>query len=206
MKIRKVLNILMFAQLLVISLVISTQTKSKSYIEVDSLSSQADNHNILGKMKIGKKVFSAVCKCDAVNPVKGKNLKDKGPKCDPTKLSVKTEKKGIGASYDNIQTLLGNINELNYVLITETPFKCLDGRNSGSVIAAPGGDAGEMIIALSVYEDLIGGGRKLNQESVDTFFTQYLKFMKQPKFYMCTDDIAINHIQKELLVRHYISL
>jgi hypothetical protein len=33
---------------------------------------------------------------------------------------------------------------------------------------------------------------------VDSIFTTYLTFMKQPKFYMCTDDSAIDHIEKEL--------
>ena len=114
--------------------------------------------------------------------------------------TIKAEKTGIGASYDNIKTLLGNIEELRYVLITETSFKCLDGRSNDKILGTPGGDSGEMIIALSVYEDLIGGGRKLNQDSVDTFFVEYLKFMTQPKFYMCTDDTSVNHIQKQLSV------
>jgi len=172
---------------------------SNSYIVVDSLNNQSNAQNILGKMKVGDSSYSAVCKCDPVSPVK-EPTKESGPKCDPAKLNVKAEKQGIGASYDNIKSLLGNIEELNYVLITESSFKCLDGRNTGPVLGTPGGDAGEFIIALSVYEDLIGGGRKLNQDSVDTFFVEYLKFMKQPKFYMCTDDMAVNHIQTQLSI------
>jgi len=195
---KKIKSLLMFIFLLICSFVLVQG--EKSYIEVDSLVNQSSKQNILGKMKIGDATYSAVCKCDPVIPVKAANLKESGPKCDPSKLKIKAEKKGIGASYDNVKSLLGNIEELNYVLITETSFKCLDGRNNNPVLGTPGGDSGEFIIALSVYEDLIGGGRKLNQDSVDTFFVQYLKWMSQPKFYMCTDDASVNHIQKELSV------
>lgn len=174
------------------------KTSTDTYIEVESLSSDTTHQNISGKMKIGDALFSTVCKCDPVNPTKNNLKQAPGPKCDPAKLSIKPEKKGIGASYDNIKDLLGNVEELNYVLITENSFKCLDGRYNDPVLGTPGGDAGEFIIALSVYEDLVGGGRKLNQESVDTFFVEYLKYMKQNTFYMCTDDFAVSHIEKEI--------
>ena len=191
---------IMFVILILCSIVM-VQSET-SYIEVDSLSSQNNIKSIIGKMNIGDSIFSAVCKCNPVSPVKTPNLKESGPKCDPSKLKIKAEKKGVGASYDNIKTLLGNIEELRYVLIPETSFKCLDGRSTGEGLGTPGGDAGEFIISLSVYEDLLGGNRKLNQDSIDTFFMEYLKFMKQPKFYMCTDDISIDHIQKELSVKN----
>jgi len=77
-------------------------------------------------------------------------------------------------------------------------FSCLDGRSNTPIIGTPGGDAGEFILALMVYEDLLGGGRKLSQDIVDLFFTKYLQIMKQPKFIMCTDDSSISHIEKDL--------
>jgi hypothetical protein len=59
------------------------------------------------------------------------------------------------------------------------------------------GDAGEFILALSIYEQLTPS-RALSQEAVDSIFSSYLTYMKQPKFYMCTDDDALDHIEKEL--------
>jgi len=121
-----------------------------------------------------------------------------GPICDPSKLKIRGEKGGVGASYDDIRILVGNIEELNYVKVKEAPFSCLDGRFNNPILGTPGGDAGEFILSLSVYEDLLGGGRKLSQGSVDHFFGQYLQFMKPKKFIMCTDDFAINHVEREL--------
>ena len=54
-------------------------------------------------------------------------------------------------------------------------------------------------MALSVYEDLIVN-QSLNQESVDNFLISYLQWMKQDKFYMCTDDNAITHLETELSI------
>lgn len=172
-----------------------------SFIEVNESSNNDGDNQIQGKMQINGVSYNAICDCNPVTPEKGNDvLNTTGPKCDPSKLRIHGERAGQGASYDDIRNLVGNIEELNYVVVPETSFKCLDGRNSAGVLATPGGDAGEFILSLMVYEDLIGGGRKLTQENIDTFLTQYLKTMKQPKFYMCTDDSAVAHIEKELTV------
>jgi hypothetical protein len=153
-------------------------------------------------MTINGITYNAVCDCNPVSP-EAPVASQTGPKCDPSKLRIHNEKSGIGASYEDIRNLVGNIEELTYVVVPETSFKCLDGRNNKGVIATPGGDAGEFILALSVYEDLLGGGRVLSQDNVDNFLTQYLKTMKPKKFYMCTDDKAIAHLEKELTVYFY---
>ena len=49
---------------------------------------------------------------------------------------------------------------------------------------------------------MLGGGKKLTQDNVDGILKQYLKSMVQPKFYMCTDDSAINHLEKEMNVKN----
>lgn len=80
----------------------------------------------------------------------------------------------------------------------EVSFKCLDGRYRNGIVGTPGGDAGEFILALIVYEDMLGGGKKLTQDNVDGILKQHLKSMAQAKFYMCSDDSAVNHVEKEL--------
>jgi hypothetical protein len=170
-----------------------------SFIEVDE-KSLGDN-KIEGKMQINGVNYNAICDCNPVSPSKaGPEVQNQGPKCDPSKLRIHSEKIGQGASHDDIRNLVGNIEELNYVKVPNFSFKCLDGRNTDDVMATPGGDAGEFILALTVYEDLVGGGLVLTQDNVDNFFTQYLKVMTHPKFYMCTDDVAIAHLQKDLSV------
>jgi hypothetical protein len=172
--------------------------------EANSVTSgNANSKQIQGKMQIDGKSYTALCDCSPVTPESRDTSQGdgKGPFCDPSKLKIRGEKGGIGASYDDVRNLVGNIEELNYVKVPEASFSCLDGRFNDPILGTPGGDAGEFILALSVYEDLLGGGRKLTQNSVDHFFSQYLKLMKPRKFLMCTDDFAVNHIEKELNVK-----
>lgn len=188
-----------------------SQSKSSfsSFIEVDSSKADADNgmnnnNQIFGKMQINGEEYNASCDCNPISPINNddpiNNQKKNGPKCDPTKLRIHEERKGQGASFEDVRALIGNIEDLTYVVVPETSFKCLDGRNAKALLGTPGGDAGEFILGLMVYEDLLGGGKKLTQDNVDLYLSLYLKSMKQPKFYMCSDDAAIDHVQKELAV------
>lgn len=178
-----------------------------SFIEVDSTSlsetSQIQNQ-IQGKMQINGENYNAICDCNPISPLEDENplnnQQNSGPKCDPSKLRIHEERKGQGASFDDVRGLIGNIEDLNYVVVPEVSFRCLDGRNAKGVLATPGGDAGEFILGLTVYEDLLGGGKKLTQDNVDMYLALYLKSMKQQKFYMCSDDSAVEHVQKELSV------
>ena len=162
-----------------------------SFIEVKETST--DGSRIVGKMKVNGEEYNSICKCEPVSPVQEKLT---GPKCDPSKLRIKSEKPGKGANFEQTRNLVGNIEQLNYVSVPEASFKCLDGRNTESGLFTPGGDSGEFLLALMVYEDLLG--RHLVQENVDAFFLDYLKYMEQAKFYMCTDDNAINHLEEEM--------
>lgn len=193
---RKTNTVILCFMIIQISLTSGTYTKN-SFIEVEELKS---NGAIEGKMDINGEPYKAICDCNAVAP-NTKPLQDPTePICDPSKLKIHLEKKGIGANFDDIRHLINNIEDLNYVSVPYTSFKCLDGRNRSPVLSTPGGDAGEFILALSVYEDLIGGGRKLNQDNIDTFLSQYLMNMPHNTFYMCTDDQAIAHLEKELSI------
>jgi hypothetical protein len=119
------------------------------------------------------------------------------PSCDPSKLKIISEVEGNGEYFDDIKNIIGNTADIQYVSVPEISFKCLDGRHRKPIIGAPGGDAGLFLNALNVYEDL-SLNSQLSQESVDSFFSSYLSYMKQDKFYMCTDDSAISHLENEL--------
>ena len=196
-----------FLLILIYISILTTITKSNtitSIVEVDKTSLLLDNNKIQGKMDINGESYNAICDCNPVSPIDVKsslnNPNSPGPTCDPSKLRIHSERSGSGATFEEIRNLIGNIDDLKYVIVPETSFRCLDGRNSHGVLSTPGGDAGEFILALTVYEDLLGGGKKLTQENIDLYFALYLKDMKHPKFYMCSDDFAVEHIEKELSV------
>lgn len=66
----------------------------------------------------------------------------------------------------------------------------------GSVMGSPGGDSGEFILGLHVYENIIG--RPMSDKQVEDAFITYLKWMRQERFYMCTDDSALDHLEKDM--------
>jgi hypothetical protein len=168
-----------------------------SFFEVDE-KSLGINNKIEGKMNINGEMYDAICDCDPIT-----SQKTPREKCDPTKLTIESERFGHGASLEEVKLLIGNIEELNYVKIPFTSFKCLDGRNRKAVLGTPGGDAGEFILSLSVYEELLGAGKRLSQDDIDLILSLYLSTIPFDKFYMCTDDMAISHMERELSVIYF---
>jgi hypothetical protein len=67
--------------------------------------------------------------------------------------------------------LIGYASELEWVFVEQHSFKDLDGRITGSYMGAPGGDSGEFILALHVYQELMGTLDPLTDERVVTNHT-----------------------------------
>jgi len=63
---------------------------------------------------------------------------------------------------------------------------CVDGRDAHAIIGTPGGDAGELVLALAAAEQL--GRRPFSAEAVDQVFADYLEAFGH--FYMHTDEHA----------------
>jgi len=97
-----------------------------------------------------------------------------------------------------LKELIGNPQDMQFARVIENGFKTLDGRISGPVLGTPGGDAGEFILALEIYSELMGRNVHLTENKVYNIFRDYLQYMKQDTFYMATDDSAIRHIEKQL--------
>lgn len=92
--------------------------------------------------------------------------------------------------------MVGHPKELTYVNVADQHFSCVDGRVEGGVLGTPGGDTGEYILALHVYENMLG--RPLSAQQVYDSLVTYLGWMRPEKFYMCTDDQAIDHLEKDM--------
>jgi hypothetical protein len=170
-----------------------------------SITSNPQN-SVNGSIIINGQKYIAVCDC-------GENAKESNPNnfssgrsevnssaCDPSKIKITTEMTGYGANVNQIKDLIGNLDELEFVKLEEETFNCLDGRNKYKGVSTPGGDAGEFILALDVYENLLLNDKKLDKEMVDSLFRSYLKYMKPSKFRMCTDNKAIEFIKTEIQV------
>lgn len=71
---------------------------------------------------------------------------------------------------------------------------CVDGREEHAVLGTPGGDAGELLLALATVEDLIG--RALQDREVASLFDAYTKGFG--RFYFHTDDDALDRLRVDL--------
>ncbi len=174
-----------------------------SFIELDKKTMNEDN-KIEGKMIINGESYTAICSCNEKEEELN-NKEDKSEKCDPSKLTIQNELKGKGASLNSIRNLIGDASSLTYVPIEKSSFKCLDGRYNKPVLSTTGGDSGEFILALNIFEDLLNENNNnktilLNQEDVDFILYKFINQSNSQPFYMCTDDNAINHIEKELQI------
>lgn len=67
-------------------------------------------------------------------------------------------------TFEQVREVVGHPKELTYVNVADTHFSCVDGRVEGGVLGAPGGDLGEYILALHVYENMLG--RPLSEQQV----------------------------------------
>ncbi len=64
---------------------------------------------------------------------------------------------------------------------------CVDGRDARRVVGTPGGDAGELLLALAALEHV--RGTELGAEDIDALFDAYLDAFG--RFYMHTDEHAV---------------
>merc|ERR1719420_1697412 len=84
------------------------------------------------------------------------------------------------------------------VAIASQPFYCMDDRVEKAVLASPGGDVGEFVLALDAYKDLTPE-REISQHMVDTWLEAYLKSLPESRqMVLCTDDAALQHLRAEL--------
>lgn len=120
--------------------------------------------------------------------------------CDPSKIKITTEMTGSGANIDQIKTLIGNVEDLEFVKVDNLSLFCLDGRNRKTGVSTPGGDAGEFLLALDVYENLLPNNKKLDYNVIELLFKSYLKYMKPESFNMCSDDVSLEFIKNEMMV------
>jgi hypothetical protein len=72
----------------------------------------------------------------------------------------------------------------------------MDGRDKTSGISTPGGDLGEFILALIVYQDMVGCS--LDDQTTKSYFLEWLQVMDSEFFYVCTDEEAVSHLRKQV--------
>lgn len=159
-----------------------------SSVEVSS----ANSKTVTGTVEYNGEKYEATCECSDESTQEVETIK-----CSPTKATVTQDREGTGATYDQISSKISG-GSYTYVRVTKSPFHSIDGRTSDEILGTPGGDAGEFILALLVYEDL--SGRQLTQDAIETYFKEWLDCMDASTFYFDTDDKAVAHLEKQLSI------
>lgn len=79
-------------------------------------------------------------------------------------------------------------------LLLQGTEACVDGREEHAVLGTPGGDAGELLLALSTIEAMTG--RELAEDDIMGLFDAYVEGFG--RFYVHTDDHALEHLLESL--------
>jgi hypothetical protein len=79
--------------------------------------------------------------------------------------------------------------------VSEKSFSCIDGRVKEKGFSALGGDAGEFLLALSVFTEYSKKEINFTEDEVKRMFEIYLNKMRPKRFYMCTDQDSLKNIE-----------
>jgi len=89
---------------------------------------------------------------------------------------------------DELMAFVGSADSVEWKSVKTAPFACVDGRFPNSELYAYGGDFGEFLLALTVYEQMLQ--KQLSQAETTYLFTKWLG--EGVGFAMCTDSVAVN--------------
>lgn len=109
------------------------------------------------------------------------------------RLVVHPLAEGQELSREHVAEHVGDASAVRWVkmaaLLLHGRLSCVDGRDDASVLGTPGGDAGELLLALSALERLTD--RRFSQAEVDVLLERRIDTLG--RFYYHTDVHAANH-------------
>jgi hypothetical protein len=175
--------------LFIFQIALGTLTLDDS-VELTLTTSQVSQTELDSTININGVMYTSICEC-----MQPGLENEESVKCAPTNINLVQDKEGTGASLEDVQSKLENT-EYSFVSVTDSSFRCVDGRITKPSLGALGGDLGEFALALLVYEDL--SGKKLDEKSINLYLNEYLDCMEQTSFYWCNDDDATEYVQSEM--------
>jgi hypothetical protein len=93
-------------------------------------------------------------------------------------------------SPDDLIGLIGPADKVEWSAVKSAPFACVDGRFANGELYAYGGDFGEFLLALTVYEQMLQ--KQLSQAETTYLFGKWLG--EGASFAMCTDAAAVTQL------------
>jgi hypothetical protein len=144
---------------------------------------------IRGNIMLGRNYYATTCRC--INP-------DAATSCQaPIRLRIHKEEynRNLGLSKQDLRELLGLPQNFQLLHTEHASFADVDSREPRTVVGAVGGDFGEFLAALGVYEQLLG--RNVTEAAVQKLLAAWLGDITGSMMYT-TDDEAVHHLQANL--------
>ena len=105
-------------------------------------------------------------------------------------------------SPDDLIGLIGPADKVEWVSVKSAPFACVDGRSANGELHAHGGDFGEFLLALTIYEQMLQ--KQLSQAETTYLFGKWLG--EGASFAMCTDDAAVAQLASAVSYKYPLDL
>lgn len=142
-------------------------------------------------VQVGGNPFDASCTCSPDTSSIAQS------QCNPQEMSIIIDKKSKTTNRKEVEKFIGPIKNLTWTKITETHFADIDGRNKVPSLTTPGGDMGEFILALHVFQNYFKSPTPLTYARIENALKGYLGQMVQDIFYMATDSAAVDNIKEQ---------
>jgi hypothetical protein len=101
----------------------------------------------------------------------------------------------FGLSKEELVSFLGNPEDVQMLKVERTSFADIDGRNPTPSLCTPGGDFGEFLFALGVFEGM--AGQNFTEATIRGFVSNWLSSRLLPVYY-ATDEDSIANIERHL--------
>ena len=152
-----------------------------------------------GRILLEDELYDVTCTCRPANPPSVLEY------CKPTEIRIEFLGQFEGEDVDgnkplldavNLRKLVGAPEDLRVVDLLRHGFSSVDGRSSDEVLGTWGGDAGELLLACAVWEEL--KQTDLQVHDVKELIERYLTYMQQQWFYVHTDTKALAWVEREI--------
>eukprot|EP01006_Ploeotia_vitrea_P036872 TRINITY_DN66068_c10_g1_i1.p1 TRINITY_DN66068_c10_g1~~TRINITY_DN66068_c10_g1_i1.p1 ORF type:complete len:428 (+),score=216.71 TRINITY_DN66068_c10_g1_i1:51-1286(+) len=171
----------------------SSGSSAASSSSSSSASAAAGTRTIQGRIKLDGTFYHTVCHC-------GRNATSAGGNCKaPHHIRVHQNpyNKHRGMARQELKEVLGTPDKFDMLDASRTSFADVDCRERHAVLATPGGDFGEFLTALNVYQ--ANADKDFSAERVQHVLESWLE-SSTTSFYFNTDELAVKNLREHLTV------
>lgn len=160
--------------------------------------SQAVTGDVLeGSITIKGTRYRAICNCNPYGT--DANFEMQGPICNVNQVKVQSDSVGGSISAKDVRENWADASKIAFSTISKSPAYCMDSRVSTPQIFTLGGDLGEFLLGLHVYESRFKGGKTVDKDMIKGWMSQFVsKLPASRQFVHCTDISATDNLAAQV--------